>query len=99
MILVCTCQSPARYFLNLRLIPYFKILYFVELTINIFICADFVAYLFLGGLAAVIYTDTLQAFVMVAGAACLMVISEYYTGCCSHATEIDRFLQRLGRIT
>ncbi len=31
-----------------------------------------------GGLAAVIYTDTLQAFVMVGGAACLMVISEYY---------------------
>ena len=29
-----------------------------------------------GGLAAVIYTDTLQAFVMVAGAACLMIISE-----------------------
>ena len=59
----------------------------------------YVAFIFPGGLAAVIYTDTLQAFVMVAGAACLMVISEYYTGCCSHATEIDHFRQRLGRIT
>jgi len=32
----------------------------------------------LGGLAAVIYTDTLQMFVMVIGALVLMAISQYH---------------------
>ena len=32
-----------------------------------------------GGLAAVIYTDTIQAFVMVLGAFTLMIISRYHT--------------------
>ena len=34
--------------------------------------------LFVGGLTAVIYTDTLQAFLMVAGAIALMILGWYH---------------------
>ena len=44
-------------------------------------CHGYLPVMFAGGLAAVIYTDTLQAFVMVVGATVLTVIGKatYYS--------------------
>ena len=44
--------------------------------VKIGIIANFQIGIFSGGLAAVIYTDTLQFFVMIAGAVVLAVLSE-----------------------